>query len=483
MKKLFQNLTLQINRSSSQINANFSSQSAFKSFIQRRNFAYLFPSTTIKIPDEIREKGESESPSDSKKSSRKENREKIRMQNYQSKFRLDPYDLDDYIVVGKEVFKNKLKEGLIRKEKNEITEAEFKKMLAEDESQYYDKTLFQFKEHGNSKQINRRPFYWGSNIDQMHMFAIPRKDKIEPYTAIGMYRFSLPENSPEKLRELIYTRNKYISGFLPPFELGNGKIDELHTSMKNLKQKYILDLNSEDKIHKIVNDEYAENPLESVFIQDKKNTAYLKEYLEIKDKLLEEVISNLSLKMIPNLLMKFVFELGFNDKQFWTVVEQLVLDNLHHYNVKELSKIFYVATFACPKFSTEVFRSIIYEEVFKQLENCGADELMHVMLGFREIKNKKIFDKIANIIIAKKDQLVKNKLEDISRLLYTYASHKPKAYGVNTLNPQRDLVEKVVRTYEEDLVENLMKMNAMEISRVASMLYLLRIENVDIFTK
>jgi GTPase SAR1 family protein len=481
MKKLFQKLTLQISKTSS------STQGLNKSFLlnftQRKNFAFLFPSKTIKIPDEIRESGESHAQSDPKKSSRKENREKIRMQNYESKFRLDPYDLDDYIIIGKEVFKNKFKEALIKKEKNEITEEEFDKMLAEDESHYYDKSYLIYKEHGNSKQVYRRPFNSGSNIDQMHMFAIPRNDKIEPYTALGMYNFSKPENSAEKLRELIYLRNNYISSFSPPFELGNGELDDIYKSFQNLKEKYNLDLNSEEKIHKIVNDEYAETPLQSAFIKDKRKTAYLKEYLDIQDRILEEIQTNLSFKTIPNLLLKFVYELGFNDKHFWTIIEQIVLDNLHHYNVNELSKIFYVATFACPKFTTEVFRSIIYEEVYKQLENCGADDLIHVMFGFREIKNKKIFDKIANIIIAKKDKLVKNKLEDISRLLYSYASHKPKSYGINTLNPQRELVEKVVKAYEEDLVENLMKMNVNEMARVATMLYLLRIEHVDIFTK
>ncbi len=482
MKKLFQNISLQINRSSSSFNQQHNTlykyKSSFVSLPQKKDFAFLFPSKSIRIPDEIRE-----SESDTKKTSRRNNREKIRLQNYESKFRLDPYDLDDYIIIGKEVFKNKLKEALIKKEKNEITHEEFEQMLANDESQFYDKSLLHYKEHANSKQISRRPFYNSSNIDQMHMFAIPKNDKIEPYTAIGMFRYSAPENSAEKLRELIYIRNKHVSDFLPPFELGNATLDKIHLSLKHLVQKYNLDLNSEEKIHKIVNDEYAENPLQSAFIPNKTNTAYLKEYLEIKDKLLDEVLNSLSFKMIPNLLMKFVFELGFNDKHFWVAIEQLVLENLHHYSINELSKIFYVATFACPKFTTEVFRSIIYEEVMKQLENCGADELTHVMFGFREIKNKKIFDKIANIIIAKKDKLVKNKLEDISRLLYTYASHKPKTYGINTLNPQKELVEKLVRAYEEDLVEHLMKMNATEISRVATMLYLLRIEDVEIFTK
>lgn len=480
MKKLLQNLTSQISKQSLSTQAQ-NKNSFVLNFIQKKNFAFLIPSKSIKIPDEIRE-GE-ESGLDSKKSNRRINREKIRMQNYESKFRLDPYDLDDYLIIGKEVFKNKYKEALIKKEKNEITQEEFDKMIAEDESQYFDLSYLEFKEHGNSKQINRRPFYSSSNLEQMHMFAIPAKDKIEPYTSQGMYTYSKPENSAEKLRELIYLRNNYISSFLPPFELGNEKLNEIHQTLKGLKQKYNLDLNSEEKIHNIINDEYANNPLESAFIKDKKDIAYLKEYLDIQERLLEEIQTNVSFKTIPNLLMKFVFELGFNDKHFWTIVEQIVLDNLHHYSVNELCKIFYVATFACPKFTTEVSRSIIYDEVFKQLENCSADELMHVMFGFREIKNKKIFDKIANIIIAKKDKLVQNKLEDISRLLYTYASHKPKTYGINTLNPQRELVEKLVRTYEEDLVENLMKMNAPEISRVASMLYLLRIDNVDIYTK
>jgi hypothetical protein len=317
------------------------------------------------------------------------------------------------------------------------------------------------------------------------MFAIPGKDRIEPFNTMGLFKFSAPENSPEKLREVIYTRNKHIKGFLPPFELANKKLEDIHKNFIDLKHKYNLNLNCEKKIHSIVNDEYAKNPLESAFIQENKilDTQYLKEYLEIRENFLSEIESNMNYRIIPNLLMKYVFELGFNDKHFWVIIEQIILENLHHYNLSELSKIFYCASFACPKFTTERFRSIIYEEVYNQLENCGVDELNHIMFGFREIKNKKIFDKIANIIIAKKNVLIKNKLEDVSRLLYTYASHKPKTYGVNTLNPQKDLVEKVVRAYEEDLIENIMKMNLSECGRVATMLYLLRLEKVDIFTK
>jgi len=443
----------------------------------------MIPSKSIKIPNEIKEGSEINTSIETKKSQRKENRDKIKAQNYQSKFKLDPEDLDDYLIIGKEVFKNKIKEALIRREKNEISEEELNKLLSTDETLKLNIDLFKFQENGNSKQLFRRSFNSSSNLDQMHMFAIPSKDKIEPFTSIGMFKYSAPENSTEKLKQLIYKRNNFVSGFVPPFELASAKLEEICKSLKNLKEKYDLDLNSEEKIHKIVNDEYAAHPLQSAFISDKQNIDYLEAYLEIKEKILDEVQNNFNFKMIPNLLMRLVFEIGFNDKQFWILMEQIVLDNLHHFNVNELAKIFYVATYASPKFSTEVFRNIIYDEVYKQLENCGSDELIHVMFGFREIKNKKLFDKIANIIIAKKDQLIKNKLEDLPRLLYSYASHKPKNYGVNTLNPQKELIDKLIRTFEEDLVDNLMKMNPNEMARVATMLYLLRIDKVEIFTK
>ena len=477
MKKLFQNLGFQIKTINKLNNQNL----FLKTCKSKKNFAFMIPSKTIKIPDEIKEGKDILSESELKKASKKEKKDKLKSNNYQSKFKLDPYDLDDYVIVGSEIFKNKHKEALIKLQKNEITQKEYHEMIDNDEVNSFSLDTFKYKENENSEQLYRRPFYGTADVSQIHMFTIPKDDKIEPYSSQQMFRYSAPDNDDQKLRSVINKRNNHISSFIPPFELSNQILQDIFVELKLFKEKFNLNLNDEEYLHKVMNDSYNE-PESSVFIKEKKHRECIKVYVDIQNRLLEE-ISNINCKIIPNLVMKYVFELGFNNKLFWVLLEQEVLNNLHHFDMIELSKIFYAATFSCPKFTTDNFRTIIYNEVFNQLENCSLDEILHILFGFRETKNKKIYDKIANIIIAKKDSLVHNKITDISKLLYTYASHKPKKYGINTLNPQRELVEKVVYAYETDLIDNIMKMDCTELSRIATSLYLLRIENVDIFTK
>lgn len=460
MKKLFTNFQPNKLLINNPINKNI--------FLTSKKSAMFIPQKSIKIPKEIRK----EIQKDPKK-----------VKKYDYKFQLDPNDLDDYILVGKEVLKNTYKSALMKLEKKEIDEKEFSDLIKNDENAVNVMESLKYEEIGNSKQIFRRPFNYKTGPEVSHMFSIPENDRIEPYTAKEMFRYSAPENSNLKLKEKIYLKNSHITGFVPPFELSSQKLENICTLLKNFSQKYSIDLNSEENIHKIVNDSYAgNNPLDSVFIKDKNNTQYLKEYLTIREELIDE-LGSVSIKTIPNILMKFIFEIGFNDKLFWVVNEQIILNNLHHFSIGELSKIFYCATYASPKFSTDLFRKIIYEEVYNQLENMESDDLQHVMFGFRESRNKKIFDKIANIIMDKKGLLCKNPLTDPANLLYTWAMHKPKMYGVNTLIPHRELCNKMLYAFENYYIDNIMKMDSVHIARIAIALNLLRIEDVEIFTR
>jgi hypothetical protein len=458
-QKLFSSNNL-INKSQGQLS------SIVNVFSRAKNFSMFIPQKTVKIPAEIRKEIQKD-PS--------------KMKKYDYKFHLDPNDLDDYVIIGKEVLKNTYKEALIMKEKNQITEKEFEEMIKNDKNMPNSMESLRFIENGNSKQRFNRPFNHKTRSDVSILYSVPENDKIEPYNSVDMFKYSAPDNNTQKLREKIYLKNKHISGFVAPFELSNQKLENISILLKGFKNKYSIDLNSEEYIHKIINDQYNK-PLESAFIKDKSNIQYLKEYILIREELIEE-LSNINIKTIPNVLMKFVYECGFNDKLFWVILEQMILDNLHHFSVKELCKIFFVATFASPKFSTDLFRKIIYDEIYNQLENMEADDLQHVMLGFRESRNKKIFDKIANIIIDKKTLICKDPLVDPTNLLYSWALHKPKMFGVKTLIPHKELCSKLLNSLENYYIENLMKMDSVHIARLSMALNILRIEDVEIFTK
>ena len=283
MKKLFNKLNSSIN----QINKN-QKNSMFSLFNPAKKFAMFIPEKTIKIPAEIRKEIQKD-PS--------------KMKKYDYKFQLDPNDLDDYVLIGGEVLKNTYKEALIMKEKKEITEEEFRDMIKNDKNVANSMESLRYIEHGNSKQIFKRPFNYRAAPDVYHMYSIPENDKIEPYNAIDMFKYSAPENNPQKIKENIYKKNKHITEFVAPFELSNQKLENISVLLKGFKDKYSIDLNSEENIHRIINDQYNK-PLESIFIKDKSNVQYLKEYITVREELLEE-LGNVNIKTIPNILMNF----------------------------------------------------------------------------------------------------------------------------------------------------------------------------------
>ena len=71
--------------------------------------------------------------------------------------------------------------------------------------------------------------------------------------------------------------------------------------------------------------------------------------------------------------------------------------------------------------------------------------------------------------------------ETLSKIFYSWASNKPAQYTIDTYYPHRDLVEKFIDTYEDDLNNNILKMSPEDVFRLCTSLYLLKSDNVDPF--
>jgi hypothetical protein len=63
--------------------------------------------------------------------------------------------------------------------------------------------------------------------------------------------------------------------------------------------------------------------------------------------------------------------------------------------------------------------------------------------------------------------------EDMVNLLFTFASNKPKDFGVYRLHTQDD-VDELIAHYEPDLIENVFLLDAEHLTRLCQTLYLLK---------
>jgi hypothetical protein len=443
----------------------------FGNFLGRKAYIQEYPRLKVKvdkktgeiIPDD--KEIETKSPQEMK---------------YKNKFSLNPDHFHDYEIIGAEIFKNSYKD-IFNEELLKSNEIALKSLSARDiENEIYTPKMNELKFHEPNKyykHFTRRIFYDNAHPKFRHMFVPSWRYKIEPFNSIHIFRWSLKDGTEKSHYEEKFKRNSYVEGFSPPFILNSPEIEELIQKFKNLATKYNFEFNKPE-FQKSVNDIY--NPPE------KSENEGIREYAALVDQFVN-MVPQIHFKIFPNLFMRLFYEINLNSKPLWITLEQEILNNLHHYNVTEISQINYIVTLFSPKFTTGNFRVIIAEEVYNRLSNntLNLDELNSIALGFRYTKKRIIFDTIAENMIKRKQELLVSDRKTLPRILseimYSYAANRPKTDGTYTYYPQKELKENFLSTYEKELNDNILKMNAEEVSRVATALYLLKTDDVDPF--
>ncbi len=399
---------------------------------------------------------------------------------YSNKFSLNPQHLHDYDIVGAEIFKNSFKD-MLESELSKSNEVEMQALTATDiENEVYAPNVkpLAFQEPSKYyKHFTRRTFYDNANEKFRHMFVPSWRYKIEPFNSLHVFRWSLKDGNTKSHYEEKFKRNSYVEGFYPPFLVNSPEIEAILQKFENFKTKYNMELNSAE-FQKKVNDMY--HPPEN------SDNEALREYAQLVKEFVN-FVPQINPKSIPCLTMKLFHDINLNSKPLWIALEQEIFNNLHHYNVTDICQINYIVTLFSPKFTSDNFRLILADDIYKRLSNntLSLDELNAIALGFRYTKKRFIFDKIVENFIRRKNQLLVSDKKSVGRILaeifYSYSVNRPKNDGTYTYYPQKELKESLLATYEQELNENILKMTPEEIARVATSLYLLKTDEVDPF--
>jgi hypothetical protein len=434
-----------------------------------KNFVIKYPNTSIRVDKETNQIVTEQSEIKGKKP------EEMR---YNPKHEINPDDFDDYHVIGAEIFKNALKDSIERYSKGG------EKILQEISTEQRENDLYSADVPDYSlaepnkyyKHFTRRSLYDMSNPKYRHMYVPSYRHKIEPFNSLHTFRWNYINGNTKEHNEVIFRRNNYIQGFIPPFKIDDKDAQNILDKLTHIKKKYNLELNSEG-FQKIVNDSYND-PHNS-------NNEGIKEYTSAIDDLLD-LLPKLNHKTLPPFILTSFFEISLNDKRVWIAMEQEILNNLHHYTITEICQIAYIATITCPKYTTLNFRQLLLDTVYRELEGNTVDleQIYTIAFAFRNTKNKILYDKIAECFIKRKNQFIGEKEKapgNISKMFYSLASHKPKNHGTQTYYPHKELMENLLETYEDDINNNIIKMDQEDIFRLTTSLYLMKTDSVDPF--
>jgi hypothetical protein len=322
--------------------------------------------------------------------------------------------------------------------------------------------------------LHHRPYYITSPSHSSHKYIPSYRHKVEPFNSIPVFKFAYSGNNREEHNALMFKKNEYLKEFVRPFNINLPDLKNCLDKFKHLEGK--IQFNSSE-FHKYITSPY----LNRGDIKD----ANITSYLEIVDSIVD-MIPHVNHNTYPNLLMALFYDYNVNDKRIWISLEQEILNNLHHYNIKDICKIYFIAYLSSPKYSTIKFRQILHSEISKQLGTMSLEELFYVCLGFRMSKDRNLYDKIAEQFIKRKEAIKqdeKNLPKNLANMFYSYANNYPKYQAVDTFHPHRELVDRFVETFEDDLNNSILKMDQFEAARLSTSLYILKYEYVDLFVK
>lgn len=439
----------------------------------KRNYNQSYPKISVKVDKETQQVIPPESEIKTKKP------EDVK---YSSKFEINPDNLPDYDIIGAEIFKNAFKDSVLQyqnvdRDLQALTKEEIEKELYQPEV----KPLAWQEPNKYYKHFTRRSFYDNAQPKFRHMFVPSWRYKVEPFNSTHVFKWGYIEGDRKAHNETLFKRNSYVPGFSPPFNLNHPEVEKIISQLSELQKKNNFEYNSPE-FQKIVNDPYKK--------PENSENEGIKIYTQIIDNFYN-LIPSFPYKQIPNLLMRLFYDLSLNSKKLWISFEQEILNNLHHYTINEICQINYISSVTSPKYTSDNFRLLLAQTVIRQLEgnNMSLEELHAVALGFRYTKKRYIYDKIAENLIRRKHNFIEEGVSsknsdtpsNLAKIFYSWSVNKPKNDTTLTYYPQKELTENLIQTYEDALINNIIKMTPEDLSRLATSLYLMKTDSVDPF--
>ena len=105
---------------------------------------------------------------------------------------------------------------------------------------------------------------------------------------------------------------------------------------------------------------------------------------------------------IVELALYLAFEAKNNEKSVWRSIEQSVLDSLHLFTLKQICQLEWASAQLKPKRIAARVNTLLIKFAIEQIDKCSALDLCYILQGFRQRKNKDLYQRIRKTMVERK---------------------------------------------------------------------------------
>lgn len=199
------------------------------------------------------------------------------------------------------------------------------------------------------------------------------------------------------------------------------------------------------------------------------------------------LLPKLGIDAIIELSYYLSFEAKMNDKVVWRAVEEASLANIHLLDLKQSCQLQWGTMQLKPCMTSVRFRNMLFAQAREKAEQGlnSPEEFHWIMQGHRIKNSKDLYLKMKKNLMDRKDVLFqkpkadastedkKKWADEIVNTLFSFASNRPKRYGVYKVHA-RDEIDELLAHYEHDLCEAAPLLDADGVTRLAQIMYLLK---------
>jgi hypothetical protein len=184
-------------------------------------------------------------------------------------------------------------------------------------------------------------------------------------------------------------------------------------------------------------------------------------YLQWREKVLEAV-PKVNHDVLIDLARHTAYDAKVNDKAIWKAIEDAAHASLHHMSLTQVCQLEWASQELKPKQTSPRLNALLMRRALEAVEGgsaATASDMIDVLQGFRQKKNKDLYIRIRKALIERKATLFphgktpeeqKKRAENLVNLFFTFASNRPKDFGVYKVYALEELNE-LLSHYEEDL--------------------------------
>lgn len=418
---------------------------------------------------------------------------------YNNKFKKNPkmsnkvtvnYDhIDDYYVIGAEIFRNIYKDQILEGKTNvtinyDDYHVNGKEAFKIKENRYLQEEVYlpiknEFKVNVKDEIYNPNPNYNnGVSEDMSHMYLPSEKEPlgyINPY--VGLKGELLNRDKDQHNKDIYDKFGRVCDLFNYNFPLFNNELDSIISELKQIKKTDEMLFSNEAISRCIKYNDFTE----------------VKEYIQPDDvfkfkTLYEKLLNfNVDFKYCCNLIMRLFYDVNLNIKQLAFKFEQILLENFHHLPFDDLCKIYYITSILTPKYYNRLRSEIMNEITKNKLENYSPQQLVKILLCFRHCKLPYLYESICDVVNKNlknwlKESMIKNKKADTTNpenlllnILFAISYGKPTTRKKFYL----DLKEEVYQIVSNNIDEILTFAPSFNLSQIIILLDVISKSSVD----